>query len=310
MIQIVAARPVGHPREAALGMKGITGDDGVSQVAAGKQRWNGAQLVALLANGDLSEGGMSPGGGPEGWRFSFPAWYNSPIPRPRTQDPRMSQAEPASGHEPNLADETELIAALRRGDEATFMALVERFNGALLRVAQSYVGSWAVAEEVVQETWLGVLQGIGRFEGRSSLKTWIFRILANRARTRGVREGRSIPFADLGADADEPAVDAEQFLPAGHPYAGWWAAYPASWEGVPEERLLAREARERIEAAIAVLPPSQRTVITLRDVEGWSAEEVRGLLEISDANQRVLLHRARAKVRSALAAYVAEGDAQ
>ena len=221
----------------------------------------------------------------------------------------MSQAEPAAGSQPALADEAALIAALRRGDAQTFMALVDRYSGPLLRLAQSYVGSRAVAEEVVQETWLGVLQGIGRFEGRSSLKTWIFRILANRARTRGVREGRSVPFADLGAalDPDEPAVDPDQFLPPGHPAAGWWAAHPASWEGVPEERLLAREARERIEAAIADLPPNQRTVITLRDVEGWSADEVRRLLEISDANQRVLLHRARSRVRSALAAYVSEG---
>src|SRR5688572_1732619 len=119
----------------------------------------------------------------------------------------MSQAEPASGAEPALDDETALIAALRRGDEAAFMGLVERYNAALLRVAQGYVGSRAVAEEVVQEAWLGVLQGIGRFEGRSSLKTWIFRILANRARTRGVREGRSVPFADLAGapGADEPA---------------------------------------------------------------------------------------------------------
>lgn len=221
----------------------------------------------------------------------------------------MSQAEPAAGSQPAPDDEAELIAALRRGDEQAFMALVDGYSAPLLRLAQTYVGSRAVAEEVVQETWLGVLQGIGRFEGRSSLKTWIFRILANRARTRGVREGRSVPFADLGAGPgqDESVVEPEQFLPPGHPGAGWWAQHPGSWEGVPEERLLAREARERIAAAIADLPPNQRTVITLRDVEGWSAEEVRRLLEISDANQRVLLHRARSRVRSALAAYVSEG---
>lgn len=209
-------------------------------------------------------------------------------------------------------DEAELVAALRRGDEAAFMALVERYHGPLQRVALSYAGSWAVAEEVVQETWLAVLQGIDRFEGRSSLKTWIFRILTNKARTRGVREARSVAFADLGggwAGPDEPAVDPDSFFPEGHAEAGWWSVHPASWEGLPEERLLAAETRAVIDAAIAALPPNQRVVITMRDVEGLTSEEVRRMLDLSEANQRVLLHRARARVRRALERHFAEEEA-
>jgi RNA polymerase sigma-70 factor (ECF subfamily) len=209
-----------------------------------------------------------------------------------------------------MEDESQLIAALRAGDEQAFMTLVERYHRQLLRLARAFVPSQAVAEEVVQETWLAVLQGIGAFEGRSSLKTWIFRILTNRARRRGEREARVISFADLARQAsegDEPAVDPAEFLPPGSPDAGWWASHPQSWAGAPEQRLLASETRELIDRAIAGLNEAQRSVITLRDVEGWSSEEVCSLLMISEANQRVLLHRARAKVRSALAQYMAEG---
>lgn len=189
------------------------------------------------------------------------------------------------------------------------MELVEQYHKRLQRVAVSYVGSWAVAEEVAQETWLAVLQGIDNFAGRSSLQTWIFRILMNRARTRGAREARSIAFADLARvelDRAEPSVDPDMFLPAHDPDAGWWAVHPASWEHLPEERLLAAETRAVIDATIAALPETQRTVITLRDVEGWPADEVCQLLELSDANQRVLLHRARARVRRALEQYFSE----
>lgn len=216
---------------------------------------------------------------------------------------------PAAAATPLHPDEQALVAALRSGDENAFLSLVERHQRALLRVAHGYVGSRSVAEEVVQDTWLSVLQGLAGFEGRAALKTWIFRILANRARTRGAREARTIPFADLAggqAGDDGPAVDPDLFVPDGQPQAGWWAARPGSWAAIPEERLLAAETRAAIEAAIEALPASQRTVIALRDVEGWSAEEVRELLEISDANQRVLLHRARARVRQALAHYLAE----
>jgi RNA polymerase sigma-70 factor (ECF subfamily) len=170
-----------------------------------------------------------------------------------------------------------------------------------------YVPSRAVAEDVVQETWLGVLQGLARFEGRSSLKTWIFRILTNRARTRGQREGRSIPFSAVWnpeTDSTEPAVDADRFSPPGSVDAGHWVSRPRDWEALPEDRLIGQETRAQIQQAIDALPDSQREVITLRDVEGWSAEEVCNVLQISESNQRVLLHRARSKVRRALEQYL------
>jgi RNA polymerase sigma-70 factor (ECF subfamily) len=207
-------------------------------------------------------------------------------------------------------DETRLIEALRAGDEAAFAALVMMYYPAMLRVALMYVSSRAVAEDVIQETWLGVLQGIGRFEGRSSLKTWIFRILANTAKTRALREGRSIPFsslADFATDEGEPTVEPDRFFPAEDPNAHHWASPPRNWEGMPEERLLSQETAEHIEAAIQALPPAQRAVITLRDIEGWTPEEVCDQLGVSDGNQRVLLHRARGKVRQALESYLSEG---
>jgi RNA polymerase sigma-70 factor, ECF subfamily len=175
----------------------------------------------------------------------------------------------------------------------------------MLRIAMLYVSSRAVAEEVVQETWLAVLTGLERFEGRSTLKTWLFRILTNKAKTRGRREGRTLPFSALAADGDEDgtAVGVDHFLGPDNRYAGHWAAPP---RGVPEERLLAREARARIEAAIAALPDNQRAVITLRDVEGLSAEEACNVLGVSETNQRVLLHRARSKVRAAFEQYLEE----
>jgi RNA polymerase sigma-70 factor (ECF subfamily) len=197
-------------------------------------------------------------------------------------------------------EDRELVAALKRGDEAAFMGLVEELGPALLRVARMYVPSTAVAEEVVQDTWIGVLKGIDRFEGRSSLRTWIFRILANIAKTRGARERRSLPFSSAArAAADEPSVDPDRFLPAGDEQARSWALAPVPWPG-PEESFLFGETRDVILAAIEKLPPAQREVITLRDVDGWSSEEVRNALEISETNQRVLLHRARSKVRGAI----------
>ena len=204
-------------------------------------------------------------------------------------------------------DDARLVAALRRGDEPAFVLLVERCHRALLRLARCYVSSDAVAEEVVQETWLGVLQGLPRFEGRSSLRTWIFRILTNRAKTRGQREARSVPLSALEADGDEgpePAVDPEHFHSIGSMNGGW-AIPPQSWEQLPEERLLSAETRACIDTAIAALPGRQRLVMTLRDVEGLSSQDVCGILEVSEANQRVLLHRARSRVRSALEQYLA-----
>ena len=202
-------------------------------------------------------------------------------------------------------NDSELVAALRAGDEATFTRLVREWNPSLLRVAQIFVPSRAVAEEVVQETWLRVLGALDRFEGRSSLKTWVFRILVNTAKTRAQREGRVLPFSALQnpGRVPEAAVDPDRFRPEDDDrYPGHWLAPPRE---LPEERLLAAETRELITAAIDALPATQAAVIRLRDVDGWSSEEVRNALDISDVNQRVLLHRARAKVRQALEDYLA-----
>ena len=203
-------------------------------------------------------------------------------------------------------DELALVEALRRREEAAFVQLVESYGASLLRLAQTFVRTRAVAEEVVQETWLGVLKGIDRFEGRSSLRTWIFRIVTNIAKTRAVREGRSAPFSDLESETEEgPLLDPSRFVGAGKPWEGHWRSFPGPW-GEPEERLLASEARGVIETAIEALPPGQRAVVTLRDVEGLSSEETCNGLEISETNQRVLLHRARTKVRLALETYLTE----
>jgi len=219
----------------------------------------------------------------------------------------QDRGEARAGTSAVSMDEAQLVAALRSGDESAFERLIDQYQGSLLRLALIYVPSSAVAEEVVQETWVGVLQGLNRFEGRSSLKTWIIRILTNRAKTRGQRENRSTPFSELGGtddEAEEPAVDAERFFPPGHTSAGWWVSYPRAWEDQPEERLLTQETQSVIRRAIEALPTTQREVITLRDIEGWSSEEVCNILEISETNQRVLLHRARSKARRALEQYL------
>lgn len=205
-----------------------------------------------------------------------------------------------------MATEAQLVDALRAGDEEAFTALVREYHPSLIRVARIYVSSLAAAEEAAQETWVGVLSGIARFEGRSSLRTWIFRILTNIAKTKAVREGRTLPFSALQdpARVPEAAVDPDRFLDAEHPrWPGHWSLRPEPW---PEDALVAAETRERLEAAIEALPATQRAVLSLRDVEGWSSEEVRNALELSETNQRVLLHRARAKVRAALESYVGQ----
>jgi RNA polymerase sigma-70 factor, ECF subfamily len=198
-------------------------------------------------------------------------------------------------------DDAELVAGLRAGDEASFAALMRLHGAGMLRVARMYVSSRAVAEEVVQEAWLAVLKGIDRFEGRSSLKTWLFRIVANTAKTRGVREARSAPFSSF---ADDATVSPDRFLGADERFPGHWAVPPASWAGVPEDRLLAAETMDVVRREIERLPPSQRAVIELRDIEGLSAEEVCNALDLTETNGRVLLHRARAKVRAALEEYL------
>ena len=207
------------------------------------------------------------------------------------------------------AGDAAVVAALRSGDEKAFAELVDRYGPAMLRLARGFVRTQAVAEDVVQEAWLGVLKGLDRFEERSSLKTWIFRIVSNVAKTRGEREGRSVPFSSLGGDDDQDGqtVDPDRFFPPGNASAGAWAAPPHPWEDVPEDRLLSRETEQAVAAAIETLPNSQRTVITLRDVDGWSSDEVCNVLGITETNQRVLLHRARAKVRAALERYLDEG---
>ncbi|HEU0052741.1 MAG TPA: RNA polymerase sigma factor [Longimicrobium sp.] len=198
------------------------------------------------------------------------------------------------------------MRALRDRDEAAFERVLDRHYPAMLRTAMIYVGSRARAEEVVQETWLAVLGGIGRFDGRSSLKTWIFRILINRAKTCATREARVIPLSSLGGDAGaggtaHPDDPLGGFPPDAEPLFCGSAAMARN----PEDWILSEELRERIEAAIETLPPRQREVIVLRDVEGWAPEEVCNVLEISESNQRVLLHRARVRVRDALAPYLA-----
>lgn len=208
-----------------------------------------------------------------------------------------------------MTEDRELVKRLRDGDESAFVELIDRYGATMLRVAQMYVRDRGTAEEVVQETWLAVLNGIDRFEERSSLKTWLFRILTNRAKTRGQRDGRMVPFSALagaGEDANEPSVDPDRFLGPDSPHPGAWAAPPVPW---PQEKLLERETLGVIEMAIGKLPEAQREVILLRDVDGWTPMEVSDVLGITDGNQRVLLHRARSKVRAALEEYLNPGIA-
>lgn len=202
------------------------------------------------------------------------------------------------------ADERRLVDAIKRGDEDAFAGLVDMYHASMLRLARVFVPTKAVAEDVVQETWLAVIQGIDRFEGRSSLKTWLFRILTNRAKTRGEREGRAVPFSSAWRDeleTDEPAVDPRRF------HDGAWTSLPATVPSGPDEQAESRELGKVVEGAVKKLPPTQREVITLRDIEGLSADEVCSLLEISEGNQRVLLHRARSKVRADVERYLETG---
>jgi RNA polymerase sigma-70 factor, ECF subfamily len=210
-----------------------------------------------------------------------------------------------TGYVPTVRDDAAVVQGLREGDEAVFAEAVDRYGPSMLRVARLHVRSRAVAEEVVQDTWLAVFQGIDRFEERSSFKGWLFRILTNQAKTRGAREGRGVPFSALiatDAAASEPSVDPDRFLDIDDPrWPYHWARPPEAW---PEERLLAGETLRVIGETIEALPETQREVITLRDVKGWDADEVVEALEISHANQRVLLHRARSRVRAAIEAYM------
>jgi len=226
------------------------------------------------------------------------------------QKPPGSAVAGAAEERSLTAADLSLVEALRDGDEQAFLTLVETHQASLRRVARLYVGNVAVIDEVIQDTWLGVIQGLWAFEGRSTLKTWIFRILINRAKTRAVREGRTVPFASLGLDDPddaEIAVNPDRFLHPDHPTEpGHWTHAPRDLGPSPERRLVTQETQERIRAAIDTLPPKQRLVLSLRDVEGWSSGEVCNTLGLTETNVRVLLHRARSKVRAALAPYLEE----
>jgi RNA polymerase sigma-70 factor, ECF subfamily len=227
----------------------------------------------------------------------------------------MGEQEASTGAESDpstrRADDEKLVAALRRGDEDAFRTLVDEYGPFLMRLALMHVPSRAIAEEVVQDTWLAVLNGIDRFEGRSSLRTWIASILLNKARTRGQRERRVLPFSFLqrrrDEGRDEPAVDTDRFQSLRDAHPGHWGRPPAEWSS-PEETLSTQEARRVLLEAIAALPVRQREVIALRDISGWSAAETRNALGLSETNQRVLLHRARSKVRAALERYFEAED--
>ena len=204
----------------------------------------------------------------------------------------LRSAVATDGTLPAMESDAELLRRLRAGDERAFVALVERYNGSMLRIALSFVPSLAIAEEVVQDTWLAVLRGLAGFEGRSSLKTWLFSILVNRARSAGVRESRSFPVADAG-----PVVDASRFGPDGA-----WVSPPEHWIEEAESRVDALKLTGLLRGALDGLPGRQREVVLLRDVEGLSSTEVCSVLSISEANQRVLLHRGRGKLRQVLEA--------
>jgi len=202
--------------------------------------------------------------------------------------------------------EADLIDRLRGGDEAAFVSLVNAYSASLRRLALAFLPNDAVADEVVQETWLAVLTGIARFEGRSSVKTWIFKILANRAKTRAIRERRTINFSGLDDpfEPDQPAVDPARFLPASHPtWPGHWASPLKSWSASAEDAVVGRETMGILHRELDRLPASQRAVVALRDVQGWPAAEVCEVLGLTEANQRVLLHRGRSRLRGVLENY-------
>jgi RNA polymerase sigma-70 factor (ECF subfamily) len=207
-----------------------------------------------------------------------------------------------SAAEGALPADAVIVARLRERDEAMFAALIDAWSPGMLRAARAFVADEHAAQDVVQETWLGVLRGIAGFEGRSSVRTWAYRILCNRARSRGARDARLVPAGD---DAG-PVVAPDRFRGPGEAYPGHWRGHPAAWPS-PEDGVLAGEARRQLAAALAGLPARQRIVVTLRDVEGYGSDEVCDLLELSAANQRVLLHRGRAALRAALEAYLAQG---
>ena len=210
----------------------------------------------------------------------------------------------SAGGVAGVAADAVLVGRLRDGDERAFEEVVADFYPAMLAVARGFVRARSVADEVVQDGWVAVLNGLERFEGRSSLRTWVLQIVANIARDRGVREARSLTFSELDAGGEsEPLVEPERFLRAGEPYPGGWKSFPTDWRTLPESRLISQETLDRVAAAIGSLPELQRLVMTLRDVVGCAADEVCEALGISAVNERVLLHRARVRVRGELERY-------
>lgn len=231
----------------------------------------------------------------------------SPAPQ---QSERGATNDPSTPAQPGSwpGEDVELLRRLRAGEEAAFASLVDAWSGSMLRVAVAHVRSRALAEEAVQDTWIAVLRGLAGFEGRSSLKTWVFRILTYTCRAKLERERRVPPLSDvlrpdeLGAG---PVVAVDRFLSADHPrWPGHWSRPPVLWARRPDEVLLDDELRHRIAEAVARLPQRQRAVLTLRDIEGFTADEVCALLGLQAGNQRVLLHRARSAVRASLEDYL------
>ena len=223
----------------------------------------------------------------------------------RADRPQVVTRPPVAAAPGEHGPEAHLLSALRAGDQIAFTDLVRKLHPGMVRVASSYVSSRAVAEEVVQDTWLSVIESLDRFEGRSTLKTWIFRILINQAKSRGVRERRTTPFSsiNLQVESDGSAMPAASFLEEGHRWAGHWAGPVAAWQ-VPEDSVVDAELGGLIRRVVDGLPPAQGAVVALRDGQGLSAQEVCDLLGLSAANQRVLLHRGRARLRAAIDAYI------
>jgi RNA polymerase sigma-70 factor, ECF subfamily len=216
-----------------------------------------------------------------------------------------SSAAAVAGDAVGAVTEDRLRRALLAGDEDAFASLVDRHGPAMRRVARGFVGSHAAADEVVQETWLAVLAGLERFEHRCSLRTWIFQILINRAKTHGIRERRTVPLSTLDERGEGPVVCADRFFGPATRARGQWAAPPRPWQS-PERRALSLEARARLREALRALPQRQQLAVTMRDVEGLSAEEVCKALGVTPENQRVLLHRGRSQLREVLESYVDE----
>jgi RNA polymerase sigma-70 factor, ECF subfamily len=293
---------------AAPGLLPVTGGWGGGAGRGRERKGDGYSSDDREQCADMAHGRTPPGGEPGG-NVHVRAGLTRTLQKPHEVGPQKTRLPaltrgcnkrgpfgdwPPVGSNATVEDDRALLERLRAGDERAFEALVDRYDGALRRVARTFVRTDSSADEVVQETWLGVVRGLGAFEGRSSLRTWIFRILVNRARTRATRDARSLPFSALETD-EGPAVE-----PAAFGADGRWVSAPARLDSDPETGLLSAELRQHLQQAIGGLSPDQRAVITLRDLVGLSASEVCDLLELSDVNQRVLLHRARARVRAAL----------